>query len=128
MSEKKDARTVINELLAQQYANAFKAKEEGRPVGFIRGNYGVIGEDGTLKETIPQAYLGSTIPEVFGNIGLNLRYKNWSLFANANYQTGGYAANWDAQFRYNYGASDDFVPKEEIDKNWKEIKRIFQNL
>lgn len=91
--------------------------EEGRPVGFIRGNYGVIGEDGTLKETIPQAYLGSTIPEVFGNIGLNLRYKNWSLFANANYQTGGYAANWDAQFRYNYGASDDFVPKEEIDKN-----------
>lgn len=91
--------------------------EEGRPVGFIRGNYGVIGEDGTLKETIPQAYLGSTIPEVFGNIGLNLRYKNWSLFANANYQTGGYAANWDAQFRYNYGASDDFVPKEEIEKN-----------
>lgn len=91
--------------------------EEGKPVGFIRGNYGVIGEDGTLKETIPQAYLGSTIPEVFGNIGLNLRYKNWSLFANANYQTGGYAANWDAQFRYNYGASDDFVPKEEIEKN-----------
>jgi len=91
--------------------------EEGRPVGFIRGNYGVIGADGTLEETIPQAYLGSTIPEVFGNIGLNLRYKNWSLFANANYQTGGYAANWDAQFRYNYGASDDFVPKEEIDKN-----------
>lgn len=91
--------------------------EEGKSVGFIRGNYGVIGEDGTLKETIPQAYLGSTIPEVFGNIGLNLRYKNWSLFANANYQTGGYAANWDAQFRYNYGASDDFVPKEEIEKN-----------
>lgn len=91
--------------------------EEGRPVGYIRGNYGIIGEDGTLKETVPQAYLGSTIPEVFGNVGFNLRYKNWSLFANANYQTGGYAANWDAQFRYNYGASDDFVPKEEIDKN-----------
>lgn len=34
MSEKKDARTVINDLLAQQYANAFKAKEEGRPVGW----------------------------------------------------------------------------------------------
>ncbi|WP_413511843.1 TonB-dependent receptor domain-containing protein [Myroides odoratus] len=91
--------------------------EEGRPIGYIRGNYGVIGEDGTLQETIPQSYLGSTIPEVFGNLGFNLRYKNWSLFANANYQTGGYAANWDAQFRYNYGASDDFVPKEEIDKN-----------
>ncbi|WP_010249517.1 TonB-dependent receptor domain-containing protein [Myroides injenensis] len=91
--------------------------EQGRPVGFIRGNYGIIGEDGTLERTIPQAYLGTTIPEVFGNIGLSLRYKNWSLFANANYQTGGYAANWDAQFRYNYGASDAFVPKEEIEKN-----------
>lgn len=34
MEEKKDARQVINDLLAQQYANAFKAKEEGRPVGW----------------------------------------------------------------------------------------------
>lgn len=103
--------------------------EEGRPVGFIRGNYGIIGEDGTLVETIPQAYLGSTIPEVFGNIGLNIRYKNWSLFANANYQTGGYAANWDAQFRYNYGASDDYIPQEEIDKNgrtnWLNLTNYF---
>ena len=34
MSEKKDARQVINELLAKQYKDAFKAKEEGRPVGW----------------------------------------------------------------------------------------------
>ncbi len=34
MEEKKDARVVINDLLAEQYANAFKAKEEGRPVGW----------------------------------------------------------------------------------------------
>ncbi len=34
MEEKKDARKVINDLLAEQYANAFKAKEEGRPVGW----------------------------------------------------------------------------------------------
>lgn len=34
MSDRKDARTVINDLLAEQYANAFKAKEEGRPVGW----------------------------------------------------------------------------------------------
>ncbi|HFQ8208159.1 TPA: (R)-2-hydroxyisocaproyl-CoA dehydratase subunit HadB [Clostridioides difficile] len=34
MSEKKEARVVINDLLAEQYANAFKAKEEGRPVGW----------------------------------------------------------------------------------------------
>ena len=34
MSDKKNARTVINELLAEQYDNAFKAKEAGRPVGW----------------------------------------------------------------------------------------------
>ncbi|MGL5439028.1 MAG: (R)-2-hydroxyisocaproyl-CoA dehydratase subunit HadB [Filifactoraceae bacterium] len=34
MSERKDARTFINDLLAEQYASAFKAKEEGRPVGW----------------------------------------------------------------------------------------------
>ena len=28
MSEKKEARVVINDLLAEQYANAFKAKED----------------------------------------------------------------------------------------------------
>lgn len=34
MEEKRDARQVINDLLAEQYANAFKAKEEGIPVGW----------------------------------------------------------------------------------------------
>ncbi len=34
MGEKKDAREVINDLLAEQYKDAFKAKEEGRPVGW----------------------------------------------------------------------------------------------
>ena len=31
MEEKRDARQVINDLLAEQYANAFKAKEQGIP-------------------------------------------------------------------------------------------------
>jgi len=115
--------------------NGFSARtlqtvvEEGRPVGFIRGNYGVIGEDGTLKETLPQSYLGTTIPDLFGNLGLNLRYKNWSLFADANYQAGGYAANWDAQFRYFYGASDEHIPMAEIEKNgrnnWLNLTNLF---
>ncbi|WP_121967292.1 TonB-dependent receptor domain-containing protein [Myroides sp. N17-2] len=103
--------------------------EQGRPVGFIRGNYGVMAEDGTLKETTPQSYLGTTIPDLFGNLGFNLRYKNWSMFADANYQAGGYAANWDAQFRYFYGASDAHVPMAEIEKNgrnnWLNITNLF---
>ncbi|MGS2763025.1 TonB-dependent receptor domain-containing protein [Sinomicrobium sp. M5D2P9] len=91
--------------------------QEGHPVGFIRGNYGVFDENGVLEETTPQSYLGSTIPKVFGNLGLNFSYKNFSLFSNASYQTGAYAANWDAQFRYYYGASEDFIPQGEIETN-----------
>lgn len=33
MSEK-EVKTLVNDILAEQYANAFKAKEEGRPVGW----------------------------------------------------------------------------------------------
>ena len=32
--EKKDVKKIINDLLAEQYANAFKAKEAGIPVGW----------------------------------------------------------------------------------------------
>ncbi|RNL87875.1 TonB-dependent receptor [Sinomicrobium pectinilyticum] len=103
--------------------------QEGYPVGFIRGNYGVFDENGVLEETTPQSYLGSTIPTLFGNLGLRFSYKNLSLFSNASYQTGGYAANWDAQFRYYYGASEQFVPQGEIDangrSNWLNITNRF---
>lgn len=103
--------------------------QEGYPVGFIRGNYGVFDDNGVLEQTTPQSYLGSTIPEVFGNLGLNFSYKNLSLFSNASYQTGAYAANWDAQFRYYYGASEQFVPEGEIEvngrRNWLNITNRF---
>ncbi|WP_430612569.1 TonB-dependent receptor domain-containing protein [Flavobacterium sp. JP2137] len=123
--------TLKNEVLSTGGAPAFNINgfssrtlqtvvEEGRPIGFIRGNKGIMGEDGTLKETVAQSYLGTTIPDIFGNLGFNLKYKNLSLFANANYQAGAYAANWDAQFRYFYEASDDNVPLEEIKANGRD--------
>lgn len=132
--------TLSNQVLSTGGAPAFNINgfssrtlqtvvEEGQPVGFIRGNYGVFDENGVLESTTPQSYLGTTIPKMFGNLGLNLRYKDFNLFANANYQTGAYAANWDAQFRYYYGASEDFIPAGEIEangrKNWLNMTNRF---
>jgi TonB-dependent starch-binding outer membrane protein SusC len=103
--------------------------KEGYPVGYISGYYGTFNPDGTLASSEPQAFLGSTIAKLTGSFGLNLRYKSWSFFANADYQQGGYFANWNKQFRINYGASTDGVPPAEIQKNgtlnWLNYSQLF---
>jgi TonB-dependent starch-binding outer membrane protein SusC len=102
--------------------------KEGFPIGYISGNYGVF-KDGVLESYTPQQFLGSTIPTLTGSAGLNVRYKNLSMFANADYQQGGYLHNWDKQFRINYGASTDGVPAAEIAKNgatnWLNYSQLF---
>jgi TonB-dependent starch-binding outer membrane protein SusC len=103
--------------------------KEGYPVGYISGNYGTFNPDGTLASTTPQVFLGSTIAKLTGSFGVNLRYKNLSLFANADYQQGGYFANWNKQFRINYNASTEGVPPAEIQKNgtlnWLNYSQLF---
>lgn len=101
--------------------------QEGYPVGFLRGYYGIFDDNGVLKESIPLSYLGTTIPEYYGNIGLNFRYKNFNLFSSGSYQMGAYASNWDAQFRFLYGASDDNVPAGEINQNGRKNWLSFSN-
>lgn len=91
--------------------------EEGHSIGYLRGNKATFDENGVLASTTAQSYLGTTIPDLFGNIGLNFTYKRFDLFANANYQMGAYAENWDAQFRFYYSASEQFVPEGEIEAN-----------
>lgn len=102
---------------------------EGYPVGYISGNYGVFDESGLMVETIPLSFLGSTIPTLTGSFGFNLRYRQLSLFANADYQHGGYLHNWDKQFRINYGASTAGVPAAEIEQNgsmnWLNYSQLF---
>ncbi|MDN3595167.1 TonB-dependent receptor domain-containing protein [Zunongwangia endophytica] len=120
--------TLHNEVLDSGGAPAFNINgfssrtlqtvvQEGYPIGFLRGNKGTFDENGVLDTTDPQSYLGTTIPDVFGNLSLNFTYKNFNLFTNASYQSGGYAHNWDAQFRYYYGASEDYIPAGEIEAN-----------
>jgi len=103
--------------------------KQGYPVGYISGNYGIFNTDGTLKDYTPQEFLGSTIPTLTGSFGLNMRYKNLSFYANADYQEGGYLDNWDKQFRFNYGAATSDVPAAEIAKNgtsnWLNFSQLF---
>ncbi|MCX2478226.1 TonB-dependent receptor [Pedobacter sp. MC2016-15] len=134
------ANTIDNKVVSTGGAPAFNLNgltsrtvqivvKEGYPIGYISGNYGVFGADNTLQSTVPLSFLGSTIPTLNGSMGLNLRYKNLSLFANADYQQGGYISNWDKQFRINYGASTEGVPAEELAKNkttnWLNYSQLF---
>lgn len=102
--------------------NGFSARtiqtvvQQGYPVGYLRGNYGTF-TNGVLTSTTPQSYLGTTIPDLFGNMGLNIRYRNVVLFANADYQSGAYASSFDRQFRFYYGAATEGIPDAEIAKN-----------
>lgn len=114
--------------------NGFSARtlqtvvQEGYSVGFLRGNYGTFDENGVLKSTVAQSYLGTTIPDLFGSMGLNFRYRNLSLFANADYQKGAVASDWDSQFRFNYGAGNEGIPQGEIDKNKRTNWLSFTNM
>lgn len=92
--------------------------QEGYPVGFIRGSYGEFGEDGVLAQSTPLQYLGTTIPELFGSMGFDLQWEGLNIYANADYQKGAHANNWDSQFRYNYGAGDEGIPAGEINSEY----------
>ncbi len=91
--------------------------QEGFPVGFLRGSRGTFDANGVLVSTEDLAFLGSTLPDLFGNFGLNLRYKNLSFFANAEYQAGAVAHSFERQFRFNYGVSNEGISDAEIEKN-----------
>lgn len=93
-----DARTVMT------------AVTEGKPVGYLYGNKAVLNSDGTLKEVISGADLGSTIPSLYGTVSANVRYRRWQLFVSGDWQTGSYVHEFNRQFRFRRGLADDAVP------------------
>ena len=103
--------------------------QEGFPVGFIRGSKAIFGDDGLLEEVIPLQNLGTTIPNLYGSMGLNYQFKAFNFFANADYQKGAFANNWDSQFRYFYGAGNEGIPQAEIDRSgrggWLSLTNMF---
>ncbi|MCW3464724.1 TonB-dependent receptor domain-containing protein [Chitinophaga nivalis] len=102
--------------------------QQGYPIGFLRGNYGQFDANGVYLQTTPLEFLGTTIPNLFGSFGLNLRYKQFNFFANADYQKGAYANSFDRQFRFNYAAGNEGIPQAEIDKNGRKNWLNFTNM
>lgn len=102
--------------------NGFSARtiqsvvEEGFSIGYLRGNRGFF-TNGVMDSTVAQSFLGQTLPDRFGSVNLNVRFRSISLFANADYQAGAVAHSFDRQFRFRYGASTEGVPQAEIDEN-----------
>ncbi|TDO23354.1 outer membrane receptor protein involved in Fe transport [Pedobacter duraquae] len=132
--------TLYNKVLSSGGAaafaiNGFSARtvqtvvQEGYPIGFIRGNYAEFNADGLLTSTTAQQDLGTTIPNLFGSMGMNFQYKSFNVFANADYQKGAYAVSFDRQFRFNYGTSTEGIPQAEIDKSgrtrWLDVTNRF---
>lgn len=99
--------TFANEALIQNVV------EEGKSIGYLRGNKAMFNEDGSYSHTEALADLGSTLPDVYGSLSLNVDYKGFSFYANADYQLGGYVYELDRHFRWRYGASDPCV-----DESW----------
>ena len=99
--------------------------EEGQPVGYIRGTKTTVGPDGS-PVTEQLAFLGKTQPDYFGSVSLNLTlYKRFSLFINADYQSGAYAHNFNTQFRFLRGIDSSPVPEPLRDQNWLNVTNYF---
>ncbi len=86
---------------------------EGKSIGWLRGNKAVFNDDGTYSHTEELADLGSTLPDFYGSLSLNVDYRNFSFFANADYSVGGVVYDLDRHFRWRYGETDDAV-----DESW----------
>lgn len=89
--------------------------EEGMPIGFLRGSKTELNPDGSIKETNSLQNLGSVIPETYGNMALNVRYKKLNLNITGDYQIGAYVHSFDRQFRFMKDFKDPSVPDKALE-------------
>ncbi len=107
--------------------------DEGKPVGYFRGNRPVFADDGSIavaetetvlgETTIPVgdllieriADLGSPLPDLFGTLGMNVRFRDFTLVVSADYQGGAQGVNTDDVLRYfgETGRITDEIPAAE---------------
>ena len=104
--------------------------EEGKSVGFLRGNKAILNEDGTLKEVQQMQDLGRTVPIFYGNMMLNVNYRSWQFTMSGDYQAGSYVHSFDRQFRFSKGLKDDAIPQAALmgkpqKKSWLNFTNYF---
>ncbi len=99
--------------------------KEGEQVGFLRGNNPVFDAEGNLVDVDNNATVGNPIPESFGSFGLNLSYKNITLYAAADYQTGAQGVNTDEVLRFFRGLDDDRIPENSAGESFFNLAGIW---
>ncbi len=85
--------------------------EEGKPIGYFRGNNPVFDGSGNLVEVQPNADLGSTVADLFGSFGLNFNYKSLGFNVTGDYQSGGNIVNTTEVLKFIRGVPDDRYPQ-----------------
>lgn len=107
--------------------------QEGQSVGFLRGYKATFDANGNFVSTQALSNLGTTIPDQFGSLNLDITFANrLNLVASADYQMGAFAHSFDRQFRFNYGLPDEDVPaafyeanKARLSQVWLDITDLF---
>ncbi len=89
--------------------------KEGEPLGYFRGVRPSVTAGGEFVEEL-NADLGKPIPDGYGTLGFNFKYKRFNLFTSADYQYGAQGVNLDEVLRFIVGLQDeDRIPQEALD-------------
>ena len=82
--------------------------DAGHPLGFLKGGRPTFDDQGNFVSVERDAVLGSPLPDVFGNLSLNLTLWNrLRLFTLADYQVGAQGIAVDDVLRFFFGVQDD---------------------
>lgn len=82
--------------------------DEGKPLGFLQGDRPTFDEQGNFVSAERDALLGSPLPDLFGNLSLNLTLWNrLRIFTVADYQLGAQGIAVDDVLRFFFGVQDD---------------------
>ncbi len=82
--------------------------EAGKPLGFLQGDRSTFDDQANFVSAERSAFLGSPLPDVFGNLSLSLTMWNrLRLFALADYQVGAQGIAVDDVLRFFSGIQDD---------------------
>ncbi|NNF59430.1 MAG: TonB-dependent receptor [Rhodothermaceae bacterium] len=82
--------------------------EEGKPVGYLRGDRPTFDDEGNLVDVERDADLGSPLPDAFGTVGLSATFYNrLRLFVTGDYQWGAQGIAVDDVLRFFNGLQDE---------------------
>ncbi len=92
--------------------------KEGQPLGYFRSTQPIYNAEGAFEGVNRNVALGSPVPDGYGNLSVNFRWRNLTFFTSADYQYGAQGVNLDDALRYARGVSDPGrIPQATINNN-----------